>query len=491
MSLLHAHALAVRYGPKVLLDGASFALGHHDRAGLIGPNGSGKSTLLKILAGQIEPDRGTVQLVHRSRAGYLPQELSELPPGSVIDGVLASVPGRSWLQGRLAAVEAGLAQAATEEEQVELGGELAELHEQLAHHEELYGRHRAEEILGGLGFARSELSRLASDLSVGWKMRAALAALLLQDPELLLLDEPTNHLDVPTLEWFDSFLRRSRKALLLVSHDREFLDQQIDRVLSLESEGLRAYAGNYERYLELRAAEEERLAAQAEKQSRRRAQMQAFIERFRAKATKARQVQSRVKLLEKEEIVQVREERATVRFRFPEAPRSGREVARLERLSKSYRAPPVYRGLSPQGLPGDRIAVIGLNGAGKTTLLKLLAGEIEPDAGTVVPGHYLVTGDFAQHHTERLDAERTILEEVHGLGPTQPQSWVRGVLGSFLFSGDEVEKRIGVLSGGGRGRVALARLLVGPSNFLLMDEPTNHLDLDSPEARTAALTPYD
>ncbi|HMC35083.1 MAG TPA: ABC-F family ATP-binding cassette domain-containing protein, partial [Myxococcales bacterium] len=335
------------------------------------------------------------------------------------------------------------------------------------------------------------LLRPASELSGGWKMRAALAALLLQDPELLLLDEPTNHLDVPTLEWFDSFLRHSRKALLLVSHDREFLDRQIDRVLSLEPEGLRSYAGNYERYLELRAAEEERLAAQAEKQSRRRAQMQAFIDRFRAKATKARQVQSRVRLLEKEEIVQVREERATVRFRFPEAPRSGREVARLERVSKSYGATSVFRDLSAQVLRGDRTAVIGLNGAGKTTLLKLLAGEIEPDAGTVVPGHYLVTGYFAQHHTERLDAERTILEEVHGLVPTQPQSWVRGVLGSFLFSGDEVDKRIGVLSGGERARVALARLLVVPSNFLLMDEPTNHLDLDSSEALIDALTRYE
>src|SRR5437016_12142743 len=322
-------------------------------------------------------------------------------------------------------------------------------------------------------------------------MRAALAALLLQDPELLLLDEPTNHLDVPTLEWFDSFLRRSRKALLLVSHDREFLDRQIDRVLSLEPEGLRSYAGNYERYLELRAAEEERLAAQAEKQSRRRAQMQAFIDRFRAKATKARQVQSRVRLLEKEEIVQVREERGTVRFRFPEAPRSGREVARLERVSKSYGATSVFRDLSAQVLRGDRIAVIGLNGAGKTTLLKLLAGEIEPDAGTVVPGHYLVTGYFAQHHTERLDAERTILEQVHGLVPTQPQSRGRRELGSFLLSGHGVDKRIGVLSGGERARVALARLLVVPSNFLLMDEPTNHLDLDSSEALIDALTRYE
>ena len=490
MSLLHARALSLRYGPKVLLDGASFALGHHDRAGLIGPNGSGKSTLMKILAGRIEPDGGSVQLVRKARAGYLPQELSELPPGSVLEGVLASVPGRTWLESRIAEVEAALSQAGEEAEQVELGGELAELHEELAHHEERYGKHRAEEILGGLGFAPAALARPAAELSGGWKMRAALAALLLQDPELLLLDEPTNHLDVPTLEWFDAFLRRSRKALLLVSHDREFLDRQIDRVLSFEPEGLRTYAGNYERYLLLRAAEEERLAAQAEKQSRRRAQMQAFIDRFRAKASKARQVQSRVKRLEKEEVVQLREERATVRFRFPEAPRSGREVAVLENVCKAYGERSVYRDLSAQVLRGDRIAVIGLNGAGKTTLLKLLAGEVGPDAGQIRLGHNVVAGYFAQHHTERLDPARTVLEEVHGLVPTQPQSWVRGVLGSFLFSGDEVDKRIAVLSGGERARVALARLLVVPSNFLLMDEPTNHLDLDSSEALIDALTRY-
>ncbi|HZR10188.1 MAG TPA: ABC-F family ATP-binding cassette domain-containing protein [Myxococcales bacterium] len=491
MSLLHARGLSLRYGPKVLLDDASFALGHHDRVGLIGPNGSGKSSLMKILAGALEPDGGSVQLVRRARAGYLPQELSELPPGSVIEGVLASVPGRTWLQSRIAAAEVALSQATSEDEQVELGGELAELHEELAHHDELYGRHRAEEILSGLGFAVTGYARPASELSGGWKMRAALAALLLQDPELLLLDEPTNHLDVPTLEWFDAFLRRSRKALLLVSHDREFLDRQIDRVLSFEPEGLRSYAGDYERYLELRAQEEEHLVAQAEKQARRRAQMEAFIERFRAKATKARQVQSRVKLLAKEEIVQVREERATVRFRFPEAPRSGREVARLEDVSKSYGARVIYRDLSAQVLRGDRIAVIGLNGAGKTTLLKLLAEETAPDAGVVRLGHNVVTGYFAQHHTERLDPARTVLEEVHGLVPTQAQSWVRGVLGSFLFSGDDVDKRIGVLSGGERARVALARLLVVPSNFLLMDEPTNHLDLDSSEALIDALTRYE
>jgi ATP-binding cassette, subfamily F, member 3 len=491
MSLLHARGLSLRYGPRVVLDQASFALGHHDRVGLIGPNGSGKSTLMKILAGRIEPDAGAVQLVRKARAGYLPQELSELPEGSLIEGVLASVPGRTWLESRIAGVEAALGSAASEPEQVELGGELAELHEELAHHDELYGRHRAEEILSGLGFSQQSMSRPASELSGGWKMRAALAALLLQDPELLLLDEPTNHLDVPTLDWFDAFLRRSRKALLLVSHDREFLDRQIDRVLSFEPEGLRTYAGNYERYLELRAQEETLLEAQAERQLKRRAQMQAFIERFRAKASKARQVQSRVKLLEKEELVQVREERATVRFRFPEAPRSGREVARLENVGKAYGGRAVYSGLSGQVLRGDRIAVIGLNGAGKTTLLKLLAEEIEPDQGSIALGHNVITGYFAQHHTERLDPRRTVLEEVHGLVPTQPQSWVRGVLGSFLFSGEEVDKRIGVLSGGERARVALARLLVVPSNFLLMDEPTNHLDLDSSEALIDALTRYE
>jgi len=490
MSMLHARGLSLRYGAKVLLDNASFSLGHRDRVGLIGPNGSGKSTLMKILSGQIEPDAGSVQLVRRARAAYLPQELSELPPGSILEGVLSSVPGRTWLESRIAAAEAALAEAHSEEDQVELGGELAELHEELGHHEELYGRHRAEEILSGLGFPHSAFARAASELSGGWKMRAALASLLLQDPELLLLDEPTNHLDVPTLEWFDAFLRRSRKALLLVSHDREFLDRQIDRMLSLEPEGLRSYPGDYERYLTARAQEEDLLAAQAERQARRRAQMQAFIERFRATASKARQVQSRVKLLEKEEIVQVREERATVRFRFPEAPRSGREVARLDRVSKGYGGSSVYRDLSAQVLRGDRIAVIGLNGAGKTTLLKLLAQEMAPDEGALALGHNVVTGYFAQHHTERLDPSRTVLEEVHGLVPAQPQSWVRGVLGAFLFSGDDVDKRISVLSGGERARVALARLLVVPSNFLLMDEPTNHLDLDSSEALIDALTRY-
>ncbi|GAC1342824.1 MAG: ABC-F family ATP-binding cassette domain-containing protein [Myxococcales bacterium] len=495
MSLLHARGLSLRYGKKVILEAESFALGAHDRVGLIGPNGTGKTTLLRILAGRLAADAGEVQLVRKARAGYLPQEISELPDGPLIEGVLLSVPGRAHLQARIAAAEEALAAAAgagaaEEAAQLELAGELAGLHEELQFHEERYGQHRAEEILLGLGFTVPQLARPARELSGGWRMRAALAALLLQDPDLLLLDEPTNHLDVPTLEWFDDFLLRSRKALLLVTHDREFLDRQVNRILSFEPEGLRGYAGNYEAYLERRAEELTTLRARADKQEKQRAQTMAFIERFRASATKARQVQSRVKMLDKEERIELPEERDTVRFRFPEAPRSGREVLRLDGIDKRYGDRVVYAGLSAQLLRGERIAVIGLNGAGKTTLLKLVAGELSPDAGAVALGHNVALGYFAQHHTERLDPARTILDEVHRLVPTMAQSQVRGVLGAFLFSGDDVDKKIGVLSGGERARVALAKLLVLPSNFLLMDEPTNHLDLDSSEALIEALSGY-
>ncbi|MBS2023685.1 MAG: ABC-F family ATP-binding cassette domain-containing protein [Deltaproteobacteria bacterium] len=493
MSLVHARDLSIRFGPKIILEGASFTIGTHDRIGLIGPNGSGKSTLMKILAGAQEPDGGDVQRVRRARAGYLAQEIGQLPEGSLIEGVLASVPGRTELEKRLAEAEAAMSKAAqkSEEEQLELAEELAELHEELAHHEERFGRHRAEEILQGLGFRTEQFAQPARSLSGGWRMRAALGSLLLQDPDLLLLDEPTNHLDVPTLEWFDGFMKRQAKALVLVSHDREFLDRQIDRVVSLEPEGLRTYKGNYEAYLVQRADELEVLRNRVEKQEAKREQLQQFITRFKAKASKARQAQSKQKLLDKMERIELPEERSTVSFRFPPASRSGREVLTLKHVSKSYGSNSVYRNLDAQLLRGERIAVIGLNGAGKTTLLKLVAGEAEADAGEVTLGHNVELGYYAQHHTEKLVTSRTILEEVHELVPTEPQSWVRSILGSFLFSGDDVDKKIGVLSGGEKARVALAKLLVVPSNFLLMDEPTNHLDLDSSEALIDALRDYD
>ncbi|MBX5484920.1 MAG: ABC-F family ATP-binding cassette domain-containing protein [Myxococcaceae bacterium] len=491
MSLVMAKELSVAFGSRVLFDDASFTIGPKDRIGLVGPNGSGKSTLMRILAGVQTPDEGTVQYQRRARAGYLPQELQELPQGMVIDAVMASVPGRTSLEARLSDLQRALEESTDETEQLELAQELADLHTELEHFDDRYGRHRAERILRGLGFPAEWLNRDTSTLSGGWRMRAALAGLLLQDPDLLLLDEPTNHLDLPTLTWFDGFLRRTGKALVLISHDRAFLNRQVNRILALEVEGLRAYPGDFEAYKSQRALELEQLRAQAARVEARRAELQAFIDRFRAKATKARQAQSRMKMLERLEEVVVVKDRDTVRFRFPPVPTPGREVVSITGVRKAYGATRLYDDVNLSLRRGQRVAVVGVNGAGKTTLLKLVAGELAPDAGRIELGHNVVMGYYAQHHADTLDRNATILEEIQALVPDRPQSFARGVLGTFLFSGDDVDKRIGVLSGGERARVALAKLLVRPANLLLMDEPTNHLDLDSSEALIEALRHYE
>jgi len=491
MSLVIAQDLNLAFGKKVLLDDASFTLGPRDRVGLVGANGTGKSTLMKILAGAQQPDSGAVKYARKARAGYLPQELQGLPTGNLVDAVMSTVPGRDSLEARLKEVEGQLGETSVEEELLELAQSLADLHQELEHFEERHGRHHAERILKGLGFKEADFGKPTGALSGGWRMRAALAGLLLQDPDLLLLDEPTNHLDVPTLTWFDGFLKRSNKALILISHDRDFLNRQVDRIVSLELEGLRSYVGNYDDYKRQRAEELELLTAQAEKQQARREELQGFIDRFGAKASKARQAQSRAKMLAKMDEVKLIEERATMKFRFPEVARSGRDVAILKNVHKRYGTQTVYDGLSASLERGQRIAVVGANGAGKTTLLKMLAGELKPDTGEVSLGHNVVLGYYAQHHAEKLDRDSTILEEMLALAPDKPQSHVRAILGAFLFSGDDVDKPIGVLSGGERARVALAKLLLVPANFLLMDEPTNHLDLDSSEMLIEALKAYD
>ncbi|RKG95543.1 ABC-F family ATP-binding cassette domain-containing protein [Corallococcus carmarthensis] len=490
MSLVIAQDISLAYGKKVLFDEDNFTLGPRDRVGLVGANGTGKSSLMKIIAHASQPDGGTVQYSRRARAGYLPQEIAGLPEGTVVEAVMSTVPGRDSMESRLKDTEGALAQATDEEEQLELAQTLADLHAELDDFENRYGRHHAERILKGLGFKDADLSKPTQALSGGWRMRAALAGLLLQDPDLLLLDEPTNHLDVPTLAWFDGFLRRSNKAMVLISHDRDFLNRQINRVVSLEMEGVREYAGNYEDYKRQRAEEMVLLQARAEKVEQRRAELQGFIDRFGAKATKAKQAQSRAKMLAKLEKVQVLEERQTMKFRFPEVERSGRDVVLMEGITKRYGALSVYDGLDARLERGQRIAVVGANGAGKTTLLKMVAGELAPDTGKVSLGHNVVVGYYAQHHADKLNRDNTIIEEVRPLAADKPESYVRGVLGAFLFSGDDVEKPIGVLSGGERARVALAKLLLIPSNFLLMDEPTNHLDLDSSEMLIEALKLY-
>ncbi len=490
VSLVIASKISLSYGKKVLFDDASFSIGPNDRIGLVGANGTGKSTLLKILTKQIVPDGGTLTFRRDARVGYLPQDLQALPEGALVDSVMSAVPGREQLDARLSHTETQLGQTTDEAEQLELAQTLAELHEERDHFDEHYGQHRAERILLGLGFTTSDFSKDVTAFSGGWRMRGALAGLLLQDPDLLLLDEPTNHLDLPTLAWFEGFLRRSKKALVLISHDRDFLNRQIGRVVSLETEGVRTWAGDFEDYRRQRAEELERLIAASEKQAAKREQLQAFVNRFRAKASKAAQAQSKLKQLEKMEVIEVHKERDTVGFRFPEVAASGREVVQFKDVSKAYGATAVYSHMNAQLLRGQRVAVVGLNGAGKTTLLKLLAGEIEPDSGSISLGHNVTLGYYAQHHADTLDKRHTILEEMMELVPDKPQAFVRSVLGSFLFSGDDVEKPIGVLSGGERARVALAKLLLKPSNLLVMDEPTNHLDLESSEALIEALEGY-
>jgi ATP-binding cassette subfamily F protein 3 len=490
MSLVTGIDVSVAFGGKPVISEVDFAIYPGEKIGLIGPNGSGKTTLLRLLAGERAPDDGEIRWQRGARAGYLPQDIQELPGGTLVEAVRAAVGGREVMLAGLAALEEELPRAADDEESLELAGRIADLHTQLDDFESRYGRHRAEEILAGLGFPAARFDRPIDELSGGWKMRAALASLLLLGPDLLLLDEPTNHLDLPSLQWFDAFLRRSNKALLLVSHDRDFLDRQIGRVLSFEPEGLRAYPGNYEDYQRQRAEEEENLEIRARRQAEERARITVFIERFRYKASKARQVQSRVKLLEKQEAVLTRDQRKTVRFRFPEAPRSGRDVLKLDGVRKAFGENVVYRGLTRTVTRGEKVAIVGVNGAGKTTLLRMIAGELPPDGGTLELGAGVQAAYYAQHHTELLARDHTILDEIWGLVPTQPQAWVRAILGSFLFSGDEVDKKIGVLSGGERARVALARLLVVPSNLMLMDEPTNHLDLASSEKLVEALAGY-
>jgi ATP-binding cassette subfamily F protein 3 len=336
----------------------------------------------------------------------------------------------------------------------------------------------------------SDFDGPVSSLSGGWKMRAALASLLYQRPDLLLLDEPTNHLDIPSVHWFEQFLQDFGGAMMLVSHDREFLNRQIHRIISFGPEGMRFYSGDYDFYL--KACEEERrtLEANARKQEEKIKEAEKFIERFRSKATKARQAQSKIKLLKKMELVKTRRREKATHFSFPDVPRSGKVVVSIKNVSKGFDEKPLYKDLNLSVLRGERIAIIGPNGCGKTTLLRMVAGEIEPDEGKVSLGHAVSMGYFAQHHSDMLDLQKTVIQEVYKVVPDESIGFVRGVCGAFLFSGQDVDKIIGVLSGGERARVSLAKLLVKPGNLMVMDEPTNHLDISSSEALINALTEY-
>ncbi|MFP4475462.1 MAG: ribosomal protection-like ABC-F family protein [Desulfatibacillaceae bacterium] len=491
MSLVTVNNLSLYYADRAVLEDAAFQVAAGDRIGLVGRNGSGKTSLLRILGGMQRPSSGTVRVTRGARVGYLPQDISEIPDKTVLASVLESIPGKSELEGRIAEVEDAIAAESDPERQVDLAEELARLHEDFEHYQSMFAPHLAERILCGLGFSEADFDRLLEVMSGGWRMRAALAAMLYQKPDVLLMDEPTNHLDVPSVRWLGEWLKGFRGALVLVCHDREFLNEQINRVISFETEGLRQYKGDYDSYLVQREEEEKVLERQARNQEQKVKEAMKFVEKFRYKATKARQAQSKIKMLEKMEMIEQHKKPKAVHFSFPEVEKSGRNVIRLDGLSKAYGDHVLYDKQDMVVQRGDRVGVIGPNGSGKTTLLRIVAGEIKPDGGQAVLGHNVTLSYYAQHQAEQLDPQKSVVDEVATTVPGATHTFVRNVCGAFLFTGDEVDKPTGVLSGGEKARVALAKLLVRPGNCLLMDEPTNHLDIVSSDFLIDALRSYE
>jgi len=490
MSLVTVLKVSLTFVRKQVFDKIGFQVGPGDRMGLIGPNGSGKTSLLRLLNDEITPDSGEVRRGKGVVIGYLPQDVQKTLAGLLLQSIYDSIPGRVQLENDRVRIETSIKELQHEEEQAKSAARLAEIHQELGRLEFEFPRHEAEKILLGLGFKISDLTKQISTLSGGWKTRAALASLLYQRPDLLLLDEPTNHLDIPSIRWLEQYLQGFRGAMVLVSHDKDFLNRQIHRILSFEPEGMKSYSGNYDFYLKAREEEKRAIDASIRKQEQKIKEAKKFIDRFQAKATKARQAQSKIKLVKKIELVKRPSTEKKARFSFPEVPRSGRQVLNIKDLSKGFDGNLLYRGINLNVLRGEKIAIIGPNGSGKTTLLKMIANELNPDEGTISLGHGVNMVYFSQHHSDMLDARKTVIQEVYQIVPDETIGFVRGVCGAFLFSGEDVDKPVGVLSGGERARVLLAKLLVKPGNLMIMDEPTNHLDIASSETLIDALSKY-
>jgi ATP-binding cassette subfamily F protein 3 len=490
MSLINVTNLGLSFSRKTIFRNLNLQVEPGDRIGLVGPNGSGKTSLLRIISNEISSDEGEVRIKSGCRVGFLPQDAGERMSGTILQCVLDSITSRVSIRLEIEEAERGLKNHLREDIQVRLAARLAELHHDMSNLEKHYPGHAAEKILEGLGFKALDFGEPVSSLSGGWKIRVALAGILYQNPDLLMLDEPTNHLDMPSVHWLEQFLADFQGAIILVCHDREFLNHQIKRVISFETEGVRSYSGNYDQYMDAREEEVKGLEARARNQEMQVKEAKRFIERFRSKATKARQAQSKIKLLKKIELVETHKKSKNIRFSFPEVAPSGRVVLTFQNLSKSYGEKELYKNIDLSILRGEKVAVLGPNGYGKTTLLRIISGEIKATHGEVSLGHNVEMSYYAQHHSEMLDQNKTVLEEVYQVVPNESVSFVRGMCGAFLFSGDDVDKPIKVLSGGEKARVCLAKMLIKPGNFILMDEPTNHLDLMSSEILIDALSEF-
>jgi ATP-binding cassette, subfamily F, member 3 len=489
--VIQLSSLSKSFGERVLFDAVTWQIDDRERVGLCGPNGAGKTTLLRILAGIDEADSGGVVKPAGLTVGYLPQDGLVHQGRTVFQEASLAFAPLLAIKQEIQDLEERMGSAdATEDEQAAMLDRYSELSDRFRLAEGYSIDLQVATVLGGLGFSREDFDRPADTFSGGWQMRIALAKLLLGRPGLLLLDEPTNHLDLEARNWLESYLREYPHAVILVSHDRFFLDTVVTKIADLNLRTITDYHGNYSDYLVERDARIERLRAAKREQDEEVARVKLFIDRFRYQATKASQVQSRIKMLEKVVPIEVPPERRKVHFTFPSAPKSGRTVLELKQVHKAYGPLVVFDRLSLHIERGDRIALVGPNGAGKSTLMRMLSGEEQPDRGERVPGHQVMSEYFAQDEATRLDPTKTVYEALVSGSPVHMVPSIRNILGGFLFSGDDIYKKCGVLSGGERTRLAVARMLLRPSNLLLLDEPTNHLDLDSKDVLLDALVDY-
>ncbi|MBR0692902.1 ABC-F family ATP-binding cassette domain-containing protein [Bradyrhizobium lablabi] len=478
-------------GHQILFIEASAALQKGEKIGLVGPNGAGKTTLFRMISGQELPDEGQVSVDRGISIGYFSQDVGEMSGRSAVAEVMDGAGPVSVVAAELRELEAAMADPDKADEMDDIITRYGEVQHRF---EELDGYAldgRAREALAGLGFSQEMMDGDVGKLSGGWKMRVALARILLMRPDVMLLDEPSNHLDLESLIWLEQFLKGYEGALLMTSHDREFINRIINKVVEIDGGQLTTYSGNYEFYEQQRALADKQQQAQFERQQAMLAKEIKFIERFKARASHAAQVQSRVKKLDKIERVEPPRRRQTVAFEFQPAPRSGEDVVNLKSVHKAYGSRRIYDGLDFMIRRKERWCVMGVNGAGKSTLLKLVAGSTEPDEGTIAIGGSVKMGYFAQHAMDLLDGERTVFQSLEDAFPQAGQGSLRALAGCFGFSGDDVEKRCRVLSGGEKARLVMAKMLFDPPNFLVLDEPTNHLDLATKEMLINALSEFE
>jgi ATPase subunit of ABC transporter with duplicated ATPase domains len=480
-----------QHGQQILFVEASAQLNRGEKIGLVGPNGAGKTTLFRMVMQRELPDEGQVSVDRGVTVGYFDQDVGEMSGMSAVAATMDGAGPVSKVAGELKQLEAAMADPERMDEMDKLIERFGVVQ---AHYEELGGyalEGRAREILAGLGFSQDMMDGDVGALSGGWKMRVALARILLMRPDAMLLDEPSNHLDIESLIWLENFLKGYEGALLMTSHDREFMNRIVTKIIEIDGGSLTTFSGNYDFYEKQRAQNERQQQAQFERQQAMLAKELKFIERFKARASHAAQVQSRVKKLEKIEKVEPPKRRQTLLFEFQPPPRSGDDVAKLERVVKGYGKRRIYNGLDFLVRRGERWCVMGVNGAGKSTLLKLISGESQPDDGAVTVGSSVKMGYFAQHAMEVLKPELTVFESLIERFPRASQGSLRALAGCFGFSGDEVEKKCRVLSGGERARLVLAQMLYDPPNFLVLDEPTNHLDMATKQMLITALASYE